>query len=443
MSFIREFRQDPLRYQVELERRGLLVHPAQVLTQKFLFLSEPAAIQHVMQTNARNYRKDPIAMRISILLGNGLLTSDGNHWRKQRRLMQPAFHAEHVEAYAEIVRAKSRAFLARWRERLGANGGETELDVHREMTEFTLEVAGEAFFGNDLRRESLEEFWWSLEWILKEMDVRLNHRLFNLPLWIPTPSNRRLSREIAVLDRLIDGILDAPAGPPSPATGPRNLLSVLMSSTDEERMSRRELRDEILTLCLAGHETTAGLLGWTLHELAKSPAVAARLREEVLGVTGGGEVEFAHLSELPLARRVLMETMRLYPPAWMLSRQAIGDDEILGSRVSKGTIVIAGTYAVQRSARFWADPERFDPDRFVESSESKARPKFAYFPFGGGPRICIGSSFAMMEATSVLASLASSFEFRPGSEAPKPATRVTLRPEKGVRLRVRAAAKNQ
>jgi cytochrome P450 len=381
----------------------------------------PDAIKHVLQENHANYVKGWGLQKMKVFLGEGLLTSEGEHWRRQRKLAQPAFHRPRLAELVTTMTDSAGAMLERWRGRVG-----TSFDVAQEMMRLTLDIAAKTLFSVDVDRDAGR--------VGKAATIALeeaNRRIYSpvdLPLSVPTPRNVRFREAAAVLDSVVYGIIEQRRRSNEPGS---DLLSMLLEARDEETgeaMSDRELRDEVMTLLLAGHETTANALAWTLYLLSKNPGERRKLEAEVDRALDGHAPTFAEVPALAYARMVLEESMRLYPPAWIFGRMAKGEDEVGGYRIPAGSLVIISPFVTHRYPAFWPNPEGFDPERFSPEA-SAGRHKYAYIPFGGGPRICIGNHFAMLEAQVVLAMIAQSFrlELVPGAIV-EPFPMVTLRP---------------
>lgn len=391
-------------------------------------LGHPDHAEYVLVKHNRNFVKSRYFRRELSFLGQGLLTGEGELWRRQRRLAQPAFHRRRVGAYGEAMVSHAERMLATWRD------GEVR-DVHREMRHLTLGIVADVLFGAD--REKADEVAEILEWLdehtnqLEEQGSAMVARFFlgNLP----TPANLRFRKGIGRLDEVIYGLIDERRAS-GEDTG--DLLSMLLRFRDEADvpMGDRQLRDEVLTLLLAGHETTALALSWTWYLLSKHPEVEARLLEELQEVLGDRAPTVADLSRLSYAEMVIKESMRLYPPAWGISRETIDECEIGGCRVPAGTQVLIVLWAMHRDPRYFQNPEAFDPARW-EGGLAKWLPKYAYLPFGAGPRVCIGNAFAMTEAVLLLATIAKGFRLEMVPErrvVPQPTT--TLRPREGIRM---------
>jgi cytochrome P450 len=423
-------RSDPLRTFLDAaDRYGDVVHMKAGPYHGYL-LSEPAHIRHVLQDNARNYHKSPLYARLRDTLGNGLLTSEDSSWLRQRRLAQPAFHRQRLVAMAETMVACTEQMLERW-DRAAPDGA--TIDVVEEMMALTQAIIVRTMFSTDLG-ETADVV--NRTWPIINRRIGETFWATKIETTLPLPANRRFWRALAELDGVVYRII---ADRRRTGRDEPDLLSMFVSARDEETgggMSDRQLRDEVMTMLLAGHETTSLALSWTYYLLSRHPAVERSIAEEVDRVVGAARPSFAHLDQLVCARRAIEESLRLYPPAWGFSRRALGDDEIGGFRVRKGSLVFLIPFVLHRRPALWPDPDRFDPDRFTPEHEA-ARPKFAYIPFGGGPRGCIGNHFAMIEAQLIVASIAQRYrvELLPDQQI-RPEPLITLRPAPGVRARL-------
>ncbi len=418
------FSRHALDFLLEMRERYGDIVSVPTLVGALTLIFHPDGVRRVLQEYHRNYNKDvPDYHVLRLVLGKGLLTNDGASWLKQRRLIQPAFHRERVAAFAALMTDTTLARLEQW-EAGGLIGTNEPLDLTREMSNLTLSIVGQALFGADLSAETE-----CIGRALTEVNRRLSEA-FYLPwlLSLPTPQRHRLSVARRELDAVVEAIIRARRARRQPHD---DLLELLLEARDEETgegMTDRQVRDEVLTLLLAGNETTANALSWTFFLLAQHPDVEARLREEYRGALNGRPPAIEDLPRLPYTRMVIEEAMRLYPPAWGLSRRALGEDEIGGYAVPKGAYVLLFPYVTHRHPAFWEQPDAFDPERF-SPGRAVERPRFAYFPFGGGPRLCLGNQFALYEAQLILATILPRYQLRllPGSVvAPEPL--VTLRP---------------
>jgi len=392
-------------------------------------LYHPDHLKYVLLDNHRNYDKQfPMMKTVRPLFGNGLFTNDGESWLHQRRLMQPSFHHKRLAGFGTIMTEATLAMLERWQ-----GAGSQHLDILQEMMRLTQRVVGLALFNIDLSNEVDtvgRAFSMLLPLLSKYTFVPFP------PLWVPTPRNCRLQAGLKTLNDVVYGIIAERrkrAADPDRDTG--DLLSMLLTARDEETgegMSDQQVRDEVMTLLLAGHETTSLALTWTWYLLSQHPEVEHRLHAELETVLSGQIPTVDHLNDLPYTRMVIQEALRLYPPAFGITRHAVADDEIGGYPVPANSVIFLSPYYTHRHPTFWEDPEQFDPERFTPE-RSVGRPRFAYFPFGGGPHQCIGNAFAMMEAQLVLATVAQRYHLRLVPDHPvEPQVLFTVRPRYGL-----------
>jgi cytochrome P450 len=391
-------------------------------------LVNPEHIDYVLRSHSDNFMKDKLTRWLIPVVGEGLLTSEGDFWRRQRKLAQPTFQRQQIERYAAIMVEQTEHTLAAWHD------NEVH-DVHEDLARLTLFIVAKAIFGTDLKSEA--------NTIGGSLDVVMNHfmspmRWFSFVDYLPLPSSRRYWRAIRKIDEIIYGIIKRHRER-GQDTG--DLLSRLLAARDEQGgggMTDRQLRDEVVTLILAGHETTALVLFYSFYLLAQSPESADRLAAELHDVLGGRSPTAADVPNLRYTEWVIRESMRLYPPAWGIAREALADCEIGGYHVAKGTQLFMVQRLVHRDGRWYSDPEAFKPERW-DNDLVKRLPRCAYFPFGDGPRICIGNHFAMMEAVLLLATIAQRFrlEIEPGQTL-ELLPSVTLRPRRPILMRLSA-----
>ncbi|TMK23432.1 MAG: cytochrome P450 [Actinobacteria bacterium] len=427
-------RRDPSAAFDELARYGDIVRLHNVLPQSaepnFFLLRKPEDVKHVLQENHRNYRKSSTYDVVRLVVGDGLLTSEGDHWKRQRRLAQPSFHKERIAHFARAMVEEAEAMLARW-ERAPASG----MDIAEEMRRVTLAVVGRTLFSSDVERYA-DAVSRGLEGALDYVDRRLNSPI-QPPMWLRTPRQRRFGRAMAQLDGVAADVIASRRGREHEF---EDLLSMLMLAEDEEsggRMSERQVRDEVMTFLLAGHETSANALAWSLYLLATHTLERDRLEREVDEALVGRAPSMDDLPRLPFARMVIEEALRLYPPVWMIERHALAPDVLGGYSIPAGSAVVTSPYVVHRSPTVWDAPLEFRPSRFTPEAVT-SRPPFAYFPFGGGPRQCIGNTFALVETQLILTRIVSRFrvDIAPGAR-PALEPKITLRPG-GLRMTVRA-----
>ncbi|WP_162913098.1 cytochrome P450 [Rhodospirillaceae bacterium SYSU D60014] len=434
-----EIRRDPLAYLTSLAQRcGDVVH-LNLGRQRVFLLNHPNHVAHVLQANYRNYRKSDFYDKVRPTFGDGLVTSEGDFWRRQRKLAQPAFHRERIEALAKVMTDATGEMLRRWESTAAqdAAGGAT-LDITTEMFRLTLDIVLRSLFGADLR-DDFPKVAQSVATML-EISERRMWAFVDLQDHLPTRNYWRTRHAVRTLDEVVYRIIAERR-----RSGERrdDLLGMLLEARDAdtgEGMSDRQLRDEVTTLLVAGHETTANALTWIWYLLSKHPQAARQVRAEIDTVCGGRMPNAEDARALTYTKLVIQEAMRLYPPAWTISRAAIEDDEIGGYAVPAGSPVMLCPYIIHRHTDYWENPEGFDPERFLPE-RSVGRPKFAYFPFGGGPRICIGNSFAMMEIPLVLAMAMRAYDLHlvPGHRV-EPLPAISLRPKNGMIMSVRRRA---
>jgi cytochrome P450 len=387
------------------------------------FLCHPDLIEEVLVTHARNFTKHYALRMNRRLLGNGLLTSEGDFWLRQRRLIQPSFNRDRVLRYGATIVQYAEQATEHWRD------GE-QRDLLRDMTQLTLAIITRSLFGADVTGKEREVG----EALTGAMGTFSNRffRVFRIPEWLPTPGNLRIRRSVERLDRILYELIEQRR---TDASEPDNLLAILLRARHEDdgtHMTDRQLRDEAMTLFLAGHDTTALALTWTWYLLAQHPEVMDRLQKELDEVLAGRPPTADDLPRLRYTEMVVLESMRLYPPAYAIGRQAIQACTLGGFDVPAGGTVLMSQYVMHRHPRYFDEPDRFLPERWADGL-ARRLPKYVYFPFGGGPRICVGNIFAMVEATLVLASLARRFRcsLTPGTTV-RPRPQMTLRPDPGI-----------
>lgn len=425
-----EMQRDPLEFMTRTRRLGDVVH-MRFVSQSAYLIYHPDDVRHVLQENHRNYNKDLFTYKLfRPFMGLGLLTNDGQSWLHQRRLMQPAFHRQRIATYGAVMTNATANMLEQWQTR---TDGDAPLDIADEMMRLTLGIVGQTLFDMDLSQETN-----TVGRAVSELLKLIGNYVYTPfpPLNIPTPRNRRIRAAIRELDKVVYGIISERR---KQQTDRDDLLSMLLSLRDEETgegMNDQQLRDEVMTLIIAGHETTANALAWSLYLISEHPEVERRLWAEVDEVLAGSVPTVEHLPGLKYTHMVLEEAMRLYPPGVIFARKSIGDDVLGGYAIPANSMIITSPYAVQHNAAIWPDPEVFDPDRFTPE-RSADRPHYAYFPFSGGPRMCIGVSFAMMEAQIILAAIAQQYQLRmvPGHPV-VPQALVSLRPKYGLRMTI-------
>jgi cytochrome P450 len=403
--------------------------PVRFGPQRGLLVYHPDAIEEVLVTRNRDFIKSPAVRLLARVFGTGLFLSEGAAWLRQRRLVQPAFHRQRIATYGEVMTASTADRLAAWKD------GDV-IDAHAEMMAITQVIVAKTLFDADVSDESYATAR-AMNVVVEDFGARLRSAIqFYVPYWVPTPANLRTRRAVRRLDEVVYRMI---ADRRQRGEDRGDLLSILLNAEDADdasRMTPEQVRDEVMTLFLAGHETTAVTLSWTWYLLAQHPTVEARLAEELRAELGERLPVVSDLARLTYAEMIVTEAMRLYPPAYGLGRQAATPTEVAGHPIARGTVVVLPTWVVHRDRRWFDDPEAFRPERWADGL-ARRLPRFAYFPFGGGPRQCIGNTFAQMEAVLLLATIAQRFRLvlEPGQRV-TPTPYLTLRPEPGLRMRL-------
>ena len=421
---LRAFAADTLGFATRLAREYGDVARFRLVNREAWLLSSPDAVDRVLVSNQRNYVKHTFFWRkVDAIFGRGLLTNEGEGWRRQRRLVQPAFHHDRVAEYARVMVDYAVDRIDGWED------GE-ERDVRHEMTSITFKVVAKTLFDSEVAGD-VAEIGAAFDTGIEEIARRIRRPVL-LPDWLPTKGNRRYRRAVDRMNRLVYRIIAEHQG----GQDRGDLLSALIRARDEEGrpMSEEQLRDETITMLLAGHETTALALTWTWYLVSQHPDVAERLESEADALGRAPGVE--DLPRLPFTERVVKEAMRLYPPAYSFGREALADDEILGWPVAAGTTLFVFPWVLHRDARFFPEPLAFNPDRWTADFE-RGLPRLAYLPFGAGPRMCVGREFARMELALIVAAIAQRFRIEWRAEHPVPMASITLRPTGGLRAVVR------
>ena len=422
-----DLRRDPLAAMQRISSDYGDIARFHVMMRERILLNHPDWINQVLVVQHHKFHKSELTRRITArMLGQGLLISEGDFWRRQRRLAQPAFHRSRINEYGATMLEIARAHIGEWRD------GD-ERDVAQEMTALTLDIAVRTLFSTTLPGEA-RRVGRAMTFLMR-YSLRRQRMPFQIPERWPTPSNRRANRELGFIDSLVYRIISERRAEGN-SNHHNDLLALLMSAMDEDgsQMTPQQLHDETMTLFLAGHETTAQMLAWTWYALSQNPAAEARLYEELRDVLGGRAMEVADFARLPYLQAVMNEVLRLYPPAYIMARETIEPCEIGGYEFQPGTTIIFSQWIMHRDARYFDDPDAFRPERWLDGLAQRL-PAGAYFPFGGGPRRCIGEGFALMEAAVVIGTIARRFRLRVVPDHPvvtEPL--VTLRPRHGIRM---------
>ncbi len=397
---------------------------------RIVIAAKPEYARYVLVDNNKNYRKSLAYDMIKLLLGNGLLTSEGDFWRKQRRLAQPAFHKQKLADLTAMMVRKAQGEVERLKPK--AESGEY-FDVAPDMTNLTLDIISEAIFSNGV--DDKAELVSRQITLLNQMATEKLNAPIRLPASIPTPTNMKERKSIKILDDIIYGIIEERR---KSGVSKSDLLSMLLDARDEdtgEGMDQKQLRDEIMTIFIAGNETTANAMAWILYLLSQNPDAEEKMIKEIdEKMDAGTELNFQNVLGFQYVRQVIDEAMRLYPPAWVVGRRNYEDDEIGGYRIIKNTNVLVPIMYFHRSEKYWDEPLKFKPERFAPELRNNID-RYVYFPFGGGPRLCIGNNFAIMEMQIILIHLYRNYKFRlKPSFTVEPEPLITLRPKYGMMM---------
>jgi cytochrome P450 len=391
---IPQWRRDPVKLVTEAARCGDVVRLG--LPGATYLVTHPRHVKHVLQDNHQNYCKGWVFDRLKPYWGDSLLTADGDTWRQQRRRVQPSFKREHTVSFAPIITRRTAEMLARWEAAASSRG---ELALYNEMTQLALVIIGDVLFGVDLW-DDVSEMATAAQSALAVLKKRVA-ALAPLPLWIPTGDNRRFNDAMRLMNRHITRIIHSKR---EAGDEERSFLKMLMDARDAEtgaRMTDRQLHEETIGMLQQGHDTVGETLAWAWYLLSLHPEIERRLYNEIADVVGDRVPVVADLPRLKYANMVVQETLRLYPPVWVIPRDAINDDRIGGYRIPARSTIMLSPYVTHRHPDFWENPEAFDPERFLPA-RSKDRPRHAYFPFGGGPRLCMGADMATMEVLLIM-----------------------------------------
>ncbi|WP_266368559.1 cytochrome P450 [Tellurirhabdus rosea] len=432
-----QFVRDPLGFLRQLQQQYSRVVGLRIANRNLTVTLTPDDAKYILQENNKNYHKSEAYRVLQLFLGNGLLTSEGEFWRRQRRLAQPAFHRQRLALLVDTMNEETRELVGRWQ----THDPHLPVDISGEMMKLALAIVTRSLFSSNVKQH-IDTLSGPINQII-EFAYEALYDFVRIPLKYPTPRNRRYLRAVDKIEAVIYEMINQRRAEQG-SVRHDDLLEMLMEVQDEEtgeRMTDQQLRDEVTTIFMAGHETTANALSWALYLLAKHPDVVQKLRHEFDRVLGpDGQPTAENLRELTYTMQVIHETMRLYPPAWVFSRKPLTDDVLPGGyALPAGNGVLVSPYLLHRDPKFWEAPDEFNPDNFLPE-KVKARPTYAYLPFGAGPRLCIGNNFALMEMQVALVHLVRAFDFRTTRrDVIPPEPGITLRPRGGLRLRLRNA----
>lgn len=419
LGHLKSYVRNPLKFLQKQRKEYGDVFAFQVANRRLIFINQPDYIQRILQENQRNYKKSEAYRKLAMLLGDGLFTSEGAHWISQRRTIQPAFHRDQIKTYAQEMHDISMQLVNKWKNK-------RQIELTTEMTHVTLLIISKTMLGVDLDKEG-ETVEQNLPFALKYMVNRITSPLAT-PIWIPTKVNRKFKATIKVLDKMIYKIIEYKKD----NLGIDLLSQLIMLRKEEtgEPLSDKELRDEVMTLFLAGHETTAMGMTWILNYILRDQEVKAQLMQEIKYIKNPWDgVQNYYI------QNVINEALRMFAPVWILSREATGDDRFGSYEIKKGDRLIFSPYIMHRHPDYWKNPDQFNPDRFGKGPSHK----YAYFPFGGGPRVCIGQHFAIMEMTILLVNILKNF---PEMHLKDPGPvgydySITLRPDREIDIELR------
>lgn len=428
-----DMQKNPLTFLVNMDKNYPGIANWQLLHLNLVLISDPKLIRAVLQTNQKQYIKNSAYKQLELLLGQGLVTSEGDLWKRQRKLIQPSFHKQSINSMFDGMLSCTNEMIDEWK---ASEKKSDQIDFAEEMMKITLQIIGKTMLSTDVKATA-GSVNVSLSYLLKAIDHRAT-RALNLPLWVPVSAHLRFKKERKVLDEIIYGIINERR-----KTGPKNgdLLDMLMASKYEdtgEHMPDNLLRDEVMTIFLAGHETTAAALAWTFYLISQNEEVYKKLKKEINDVVGTGEITFQHMQQLKYSKACLNESMRLFPPVWAIGRRALEDNMVGDYLIKKDTDILISPYIVHRDPQYWSNPDIFNPDRW-ETDEVKDMDKFAYFPFAAGPRMCIGNNFALLESDIIIAKVIQNFDFKfAGKAAPIVKPTLTLRVKDGMPMKVKS-----
>lgn len=401
----------------------------------FIAVTKPEYVKHILVDNHQNYIKSPMQQNVMIpLVGHGLLTSEGEFWQRQRRIMQPAFHYKRLQSFSDTMVGAAQEMLARWEPFAGTS---EPLEITVEMARTTLDIICRTMFGTGATAADVQAVRDASAVIAEDLGTPSYLDVLGMPQWLPRRQSRRVKRAIQDLRRLIEDIIARRRSEGAGTHG--DLLDMLLDARDEETgegMSDEQLRDEVITVFLAGHDTTANGLNWTWYLLSQHPEAEIRLQDELSSVLNGRAPTYEDLNNLPYTKMVFEEALRLFPPAAAFMREAIGADQIGELKIPAGAQITIAPWLSHHHRALWDRPDEFDPERFTPEN-IQSRHKFAYIPFGAGPRICMGKAFAMMEGPLILATVAQRYRLQLVEGHPvEPMAKITLWPRYGLQMTV-------
>ena len=420
---------DPLGFLTSVTKEFSGIVTYRFASRYVVFLSDPKLIKHVMQTNNKNYRKGLQYEPLKLVLGNGLLTSDGGFWLRQRRIITPVFHKKYIVSFADQMVLSTQNLIVDWKKEEGK-----VFDIYPHMMQLTLDIVGKTMLSTNVK-DKASAVGPALG-VLMGFAINRVRAIVKIPLWLPRSANVRFKKKKKIIDDIVVDIIKKRRTTPSDHL---DLQDMLMKAKDEEtgeQMTDKQLKDEVMTIFIAGHETTASALTFAWLLLSQHPEKQKKFNEELDRVLGGKTPKMEHVPQLEYTLQIINEAMRLYPPAWIVARRGINEDSIGGYKTEKNANILICPYSVHRDPKLWQNAEEFIPERF-EKEKMKNIDKFAFFPFGGGPRMCVGNNFALMEMQLVLAVIGQKYLLEEDkTHVVKLDPLITLRPNNGVKVRL-------
>ncbi len=429
LGHLLQLKKDPLGFLLRVSRETGDIIQLKLGPRKVTFLKHPEFIKHVFLDESKNYDKGTRGWdKLRVILRKGVFTSDGKLWQRQRKTMQPGFQRERIISLARVMIEETQNLVTEWE--LYSKKGQA-VDVHQEMMKITFRIIAKSMFSEDLNQKQIQMVSHDLPLIL-DYGAKSYQKFLDLPLSFPTPVHLKVRKAVRNLDNMVMNIIKERRKKDSED---QDLLSILLNAKDPDTgmgMDDMEIRDQVMTIMLAGHETTANSLSFALYLLSKNPAITHKLESEADNVLNGNPPGIEDLTKLRFTLKVFQEALRLFPPVWLIPRRSLKEDTIGGMRIPQGRTVFVCTFTLHRDPRFWEDPETFNPERFTEGN-SNIFHNFTYIPFGVGARTCMGKDFALIEAPIILATLFQKFRIISASDSPLTLDpSLTLRPKKPI-----------
>lgn len=433
-----EFGRDPLNFLLKLQSDYERIAQLRIVYLKVNLLLNAEDIKYVLQENSKAFIKGRAYRVLGQVLGNGMLTSHGEFWHRQRKLAQPAFYKQRLALLVDIMNDETLTMIKRWEDTIQQQNGSVILQMTKEMMTTTLLIVTKSLFGTGIDTHKIAHISHDIDTLNEILSLQMRTPV-RFPMWVPTKINQRFKASSQRLDAVIQEIISTRRNTleSNPEAQFDDLLQMLITAKDEEtgeQMTDQQLRDEIVTLFIAGHETTAMAMSWAMYLLAQHPEIVQKMRRESYEILGENLPNFENIRQLTYTAQVVNEVLRLYPPAWAISRQVMDDQKIGEYLIPAKEQVFFSPYLLHRNKAYWTNPEEFNPDNFLPE-RIKQRPSYAYLPFGGGPRLCIGNNFALMEMQIMLTLLVKHFDFEK-MENVIPDPQITLKPKGNMPIKV-------